>query len=157
MRLESLNIPNGNFYVGQTIPISATFSEYINIDNSICLRLLDGTVLTPQETGTVGNSCTFLYKIPEVPNAQIPRITELSLNDTTSYSGDRLKISGQNDNYFHLEELATANPSQYVIENKGCKLNYYKDASLKTIWCGIDDNLPGKQWVTEVILSLIHI
>lgn len=151
VRLESLNIPNGNFYVGQTIPISATFSEYINIDNSICLRLLDGTVLTPQETGTVGNSCTFLYKIPEVPNAQIPRITELSLNDTTSYSGDRLKISGQNDNYFHLEELATANPSQYVIENKGCKLNYYKDASLKTIWCGIDDNLPGKQWVTEVI------
>lgn len=153
INLTGLNIPSGTFYVGQFVPITATFDQYTKLDDSIQLKMTDGTVLTPVEKGTVGNSCTFLYQVPEVPSGNIPNITELSLHGTKSYSDDTLVIPGQNrDNTtFNLELLSSNSPETIMIANNKCLLRYYKDASFTNFEVSIDDQKPGSQWVTEIV------
>ncbi len=153
INLTKLNIPSGTFYVGQSIPITATFDENMSIDDSIKLTMTDGTVLTPVEAGTVGNSCTFLYQVPEVPSGNIPNISELSLHGTKSYSNDTLIIVGQeqDNTAFNLELLSNNSPETIMISNNQCYLRYYKDASFSNVEVSIDDQKPGSQWVTEVV------
>ena len=151
--LSRLTIPSGTFYSGQLIPITAAFDDYINIDNTIHLKMADGKVLTPEESGTVGNSCTFLYRVPEVPSGNIPDITELSINGTKSFSNDQLFIRNQSkaNNKFDLMRLANDDSRTFMIGNRECYLRNYKDASFSDIKCSIDDEQAGSQWVTEVI------
>lgn len=153
INLTRLNIPIGTFYVGQSVPITATFDEYMRIDDSVQLTMTDGTVLTPVEAGTVGNSCTFLYQIPEIPSGNIPNIKELSLHGTKSYSEDTLVIVGQDpsNTAFNLELLSNNSPETIMISNEKCYLRYYKDASFSNMEVSIDDQKPGSQWVTEVV------
>ena len=153
INLTGLRIPSGIFYVGQSVPITATFDQYTKLDDSVQLKMTDGTVLTPVEKGTVGNSCTFLYQVPEVPSGNIPNISELSLHGTKSYSDDLLVISGQgrDNTTFNLELLSSNSPETIQIGNDKCLLRYYKDASFSNIEVNIDDQKPGSQWVTEVV------
>ncbi|SES79853.1 Ig-like domain-containing protein [[Clostridium] polysaccharolyticum] len=153
INLTKLMIPSGTFYAGQSVPITATFDECMQIDNSIKLKMTDGTVLTPVETGTKGNSCTFLYQVPEIPSGNIPNIVELSFHGTKSFCGDTLVIPGQarSNTAFNLELLSSNAPETIMISNKKCYLRYYKDASFSNFQCSIDDAIPGSQWVTEAV------
>lgn len=153
INLIKLSIPSGTFYVGQKVPITAKFDDNIKIDSSIKLTMTDGTVLEPIETGTKGNSCTFLYQVPDIPSGNIPNIQKLSLNGTQSFTEDTLMIEGQerSNTTFNLELLSNNAPDKIMIGNAKCYLRNYKDASFTDIEAYIDDGVPANQWVTEVI------
>lgn len=151
VNLTSLSIPDGTFYAGQDVPITATFDEKVKIDNTIKLKLADGSVLTPVETGTTGASCTFLYTVPMMPSGTIPAITEFRFDGTKSCDGRTAVIPGQANTVFDLTKLMTEYPGKVVKLNENCILQTYKDASFTDISCEIDDNRPTEQWVTEVL------
>ncbi len=151
VNLVGLSIPSGTFYSGQSVPITATFDYEMNIDEKIKLKLADNSVLTPVETGTKGKECTFLYRVPIMPSGSIPGITELVLDKAKTCSDDIAIIPNQADTKFNLVRLEQEYPGRVMRSNENCKLRNYKDASFTDISCEIDDNLAGKQWVTEVI------
>ena len=151
VNLKSLSIPDGTFYAGQGVPITATFDEKIKIDNTIKLKLADGSVLTPVEIGTIGASCTFLYTVPMMPSGTIPAITEFRFDGTKSCDGRTAVIPGQANTVFDLTKLMTEYPGKVVKSNENCILRNYKDASFTDISCEIDDNRPTEQWITEVL------
>jgi len=78
--LTGLKIPDGTFYSGQIVPITATFNEKIKNLGNVKLKLSNGTTLSPKErTSSITDSVTFLYQVPEKPSGSIPSITELSI------------------------------------------------------------------------------
>nr|WP_297934266.1 Ig-like domain-containing protein [uncultured Lachnoclostridium sp.] len=151
VNLTGLSIPGGTFYAGQGVPITATFDEKIKFDSALKLYLADGTVLTPEEKGTTGDSCVFLYNVPIMPSGSIPGITKLEMNGTRSYSNTLLRIPGQSNTVFDIEKAMTDFPGKIVRSNEQCKLRGYKDASFIEINCMLDGEVPAKQWVTEVL------
>ncbi len=151
VNLTGLSIPDGDFYSGQKVPIVATFDEKIKIDDTLVLKLNNGIVLKPVEQGTKANSCTFLYEVPKMPSGEIPAIDSLEMNGTKSFSENVLKIPGQRNTIFDLVKAKNDFKGKVVDSNSNCRLHSYKDASFVNATCEIDDNIPSRQWVTEVL------
>ncbi len=63
-QVKYVNIPDGTFYYGESIPITVTYTEPVLVDDiSICAN---GEVLYPMESkGTISDSASFLYEADE--------------------------------------------------------------------------------------------
>ena len=59
----SFSAPDGTFYPGQHIPITAEFSFPMEITDSMTIKV-NGDPVEPQETDTTGTRCTYLYEVP---------------------------------------------------------------------------------------------
>ena len=59
----SFSAPEGTFYPGQHIPITAEFSFPMEITGDMTIYVNDEPV-KPQETDTTGTRCTYLYTVP---------------------------------------------------------------------------------------------
>ncbi len=57
-----LSTPTGSFYPGQQVPVTARFSFPLAITQNMTLTI-NGQTLTPVETGTTADCCTFLYTV----------------------------------------------------------------------------------------------
>lgn len=65
-----LSAPEGTFYYGQSIPITAKFSFPMKISGDMSLKI-NGQTLNPVEQGVVSDVCTFLYPIEKMDQAQL--------------------------------------------------------------------------------------
>lgn len=59
----SFSAPEGTFYPGQHIPITAEFSFPMQITGDMTIYV-NGDPVEPQETNTTGTRCTYLYTVP---------------------------------------------------------------------------------------------
>lgn len=66
----SLSAPAGEFYYGESIPITAKFSFPMEISGDMSLKI-NGQTLNPVEQGAVSDVCTFLYPIEKMDQAQL--------------------------------------------------------------------------------------
>lgn len=73
----SFSAPAGTYYAGQYVPIVATFDYPMKISKHMTITVNGDQTLTPEEVGTTGESCTFLYPVTEASGGSIA-ITETS-------------------------------------------------------------------------------
>lgn len=99
-----ITAPTGEYYSGQTIPVTVEFSEpvktdytdtYYGIKYDIGMRMQgDNTKrYTPIETSTTSKYATFLYQVPKSPNSSlfidfVTGITDMNYNKTTMWPSD---------------------------------------------------------------------
>ena len=60
----SFSAPDGTFYPGQHIPITAEFSFPMKITSSMTINVNNEGDISPVEANTTGTRCTYLYTVP---------------------------------------------------------------------------------------------
>lgn len=73
----SFSAPAGTYYAGQYVPIVAAFDYPVEISKYMTITVNGDQTLAPEEVGTIGESCTFLYPVTEASGGSVA-ITETS-------------------------------------------------------------------------------
>ncbi len=66
----SFSAPAGTYYAGQYVPITADFGYPVKITRDMTITV-NGQTLTPVETGTTSEKCTYLYPVDDTSGASL--------------------------------------------------------------------------------------
>lgn len=66
----TFSAPAGTYYAGQSVPITADFGYPVKIKENMTITV-NGKELTPVETGTTSEQCTYLYPVDDTSGASL--------------------------------------------------------------------------------------
>lgn len=112
----SFSIPEGTYYAGQSVPITAVFGFPVKITNGMTITVNGNKTLTPVEIGTTGETCTFLYPVDETSGGSV------TITQTSFVGGANAgKVKGANDLGMTVN-LSGSSPIKVGSEAPGVKL-----------------------------------
>lgn len=87
----SISAAPGDYYPGQSVPITVKFGFPMVIDNKLTLTV-NGLSLHPVETGTTGEVCTFLYPVQPLDGNELT-LTGVSLSSSKGANGNAMAVT----------------------------------------------------------------
>lgn len=112
----TFSAPAGVYYSGQSVPITAVFDYPVEITEGMTIAVNGGGALSPEEIGTTGETCTFLYPVDNTSGGSLT-ITE------TSFVGDGNADVVEGANGLGMTvQVAADSPIQIGMEASGVKL-----------------------------------
>ena len=145
----SFSAPEGTYYAGQNVPITAKFAFPVKITEDMTITVNGGKTLTPVETGTTGQVCTFLYPVNETSGGSLT-ITETNFLDTEN--ADR--VTGANENGLTVS-VNSASPIKIGSEADGVVLESIDRADAFAAYqVGVTTDAETKQPQLVVTVSL---
>gem|GEM_PF-5618970 len=140
--IESISIPDGQFYPGQTVPITVTYSQLVKSENGNNMTLnVNGTAVHPTDTNGNNTVYTYYYTVKDVDTGSVA-ISSAAFS-ANSVKGNNFLSTMQN--YLNLTNgNAIAQIDGY--SNSGCQIvSPERTKLLGSYQVGATDDLPGVQ------------